>query len=209
MTLFHHSFCFILVIMWNIRGSMKQTSNTMATIGSYHRTLVCLSHTMYCRTQVTVQSPWLYHSQCRLKTFKCRLDDTTTICIDITDTKSFVQVTMVSSSAVSCYINIHDIPILNFSIVRNPVADYLVHTCTNGLWKVIVVERRGITITFHTCFMDNAINFICRHTHTARLPSSIQDFSSHGTCITQIALSLQLFRTIDTNAAVRCTITLL
>mmetsp|Transcript_8228 Transcript_8228/g.16736 ORF Transcript_8228/g.16736 Transcript_8228/m.16736 type:complete len:205 (-) Transcript_8228:47-661(-) len=97
MSLFHHSFCFILVIMRHIRGSVKQTSNTMTTIGSYHRTLVCLSHTMYCGPQVTVQCTWFYHGQCRLETFECCLDDTTSICIDVTNAECFLQVTMVSS----------------------------------------------------------------------------------------------------------------
>jgi hypothetical protein len=92
--------------------------------------------------------------------------------------------------------------ILNFSVVRNTMANHLIHTRAHAFGELIVIERRRVTLSFHTGFVDNAINLIGRDPHPEGVACNIQDFSSHPTGMAKARFAVQFFLRVNTNVFV-------
>jgi len=58
-------------------------------------------------------------------------------------------------------VEIDDIPVPQFTLVRNAVADGLVDRGADGFWKFPITKGRRVRIPINDSLMDNGINFIC------------------------------------------------
>ncbi len=65
--------CFVLVVVRYIRSCMKETSNTMPTIGTNDTALIFFGNFVNLGAQVSVKSARLYHVYCCSQTIKGRL----------------------------------------------------------------------------------------------------------------------------------------
>jgi len=75
-------------------------------------------------------------------------------------------------------VDVQNIPILQLVKIRNPVANDLVDRGTAGSREIVVVERRGVAVTFHAGFVDDAVDFKGCDADFCGFLGFIQDFSA-------------------------------
>lgn len=198
----HDTLCLVLVVVRNIGYRVKQASNSMPTIGSHHTAFVGTCNLVNRRSQISVKSSRFHHRQGRRQTFKGCLHKFLSIGIHLSNTKCLIQISMVSTLVVGRDINIHNITVFDFSIIRNSVTNDLVNGSANTLGKIVIIQGRRITSSFYRCFVNDAIDFIRRRTHPTRFSTKIQHFSTHGTCMAQTIFAIQLFGSVHSNRVV-------
>lgn len=88
---------------------MEQGSNAVSTIGSDHAAFVGLGHLFNRRTQIAIEGSGFDQGESGCQTLKSSLDDSLTVFVDVSDTKCFVQITVISSGVVSADIQVHNV----------------------------------------------------------------------------------------------------
>lgn len=101
---------------------------------------------IYCSPGSPKRHPGLYELNRLVQTFTARLHDPHAVGIRkrfITDVVCLVQVA-VETAMVQRHVNVDDVAVNQASPIRDPVADDLVDGRADGLWKTVVIERRGV-----------------------------------------------------------------
>jgi hypothetical protein len=96
-------------IVRNIGDGMKQRPNAVAAVGSYDAAFLSLGGAFNDRAQIAVQRTGLDQRHGGRQAVKGRLDQASTILIDITDQKCFVQISVIASCIICCHIQIDNI----------------------------------------------------------------------------------------------------
>lgn len=76
------------------------------------------------------------------------------------------------------WVTIANVSILKRSDIRNTMANYFVYRSATASWKVIVIQRRWIAVSFDTSFMDSSVNLSSCYTHLAGTCCFIQYFTT-------------------------------
>mmetsp|Transcript_17676 Transcript_17676/g.38528 ORF Transcript_17676/g.38528 Transcript_17676/m.38528 type:complete len:258 (+) Transcript_17676:259-1032(+) len=175
----HYSLGLVLGIMWNVGTCMEERSNTVPTISTDHTAFIFLCNTFNRFAQIAVQCSGSNHGHGGCQTFKRRSHQALPISVHLSDAKSFIQITVIATSIVCCHVQVDNVSILNFPKVGNAVTNHFIDTGTDTFWEIVIIQRRRITVAFHTSIVHNAINFIRGHAHAQRLSSHIQHFAPH------------------------------
>mmetsp|Transcript_33983 Transcript_33983/g.53046 ORF Transcript_33983/g.53046 Transcript_33983/m.53046 type:complete len:224 (+) Transcript_33983:1-672(+) len=188
--------------MWHIRDGVEQTTDAVATIRPNDATFVGARHLLNGRSKISIQRPRFHQRQGGGQTIKRRFHDPSPIFIHVTNAKGFVKITVVSTQIVRRHVNVDDIPVLNFSIIRNTVTDHFVDGGTDRFWEIVVIQRGGITTSFQTRLVYDSIDLIRRHPRPDGPSGNVQNFSAHLTRVSQTVFSVQLFGSVDSDRVV-------
>ncbi len=93
-----------------------------------------------------------------------------------TYTKGLIKIPM-KATMVHSYINVANVPIHQWSLVWDPVADNLIHRSTARFRKTIVVQRAWVTVTLNTGFMNYSVYFIGCNAYCHNFGGFIEDLS--------------------------------
>mmetsp|Transcript_7387 Transcript_7387/g.21654 ORF Transcript_7387/g.21654 Transcript_7387/m.21654 type:complete len:241 (-) Transcript_7387:233-955(-) len=199
----HRSLGLVLVVMRDVRDGVKQCADSVTAISSVDAAFVRHGLFVDGRTQIAVQRAWPHQSKCGCQTFECRPNKALSVSVDLANTECFVEITVVSAQIVRRHIDVDNVSILNFSVIRNSMTNDFVDAGADRFWEVVVIQRRRVAHAFHACFVDNAINFIRGNAWTQGLAGEVQNFSSHLACVTQTVLRIQLLRRVNSNVVVK------
>mmetsp|Transcript_2424 Transcript_2424/g.5130 ORF Transcript_2424/g.5130 Transcript_2424/m.5130 type:complete len:296 (+) Transcript_2424:452-1339(+) len=106
----------------------------------------------------------------------CGLQEFLALFINVANDKHFTAITMIAIQ-IHRDIDIHNIPVLQYSIIWNSVTYDLVHTRTATLGKAVVVERRWVGTRRQNGIVNNRIDFIRRDARFDRPPRQIENLS--------------------------------
>ncbi len=109
---------------------------------------------------------------------------------------------MVTSLIVDGNINVDDITVLNFSVIRNTVTDDFVDRRADTFGKVVVIQRRWVAATFDRGLMDDPVNLIRGYARPECLTSDIQHFTAHLAGMAETVFTVEFLFGVDTESRV-------
>ena len=98
-----------VVFLIHVTYCVKERSNSVSTVSAHHGAFVLLGVTLNDLSQITIQSPRFDQGHGRRQTFKGCLHQPLAIGVHFSNTEGLIQVTMISTSIVSCNIQIDNI----------------------------------------------------------------------------------------------------
>lgn len=138
----------ILGIMRHVRRAVEQFVDAVTTISTNDAAVLLLGVLLDDVAKLPYQHAWFDSLDSLLEALACRLNNShiIRICLRfVADVICLVEISMVALM-VDRNINVKDITVKQHPLVRNTVADDLVHRRAAGLGEVVVVERRRVRL---------------------------------------------------------------
>jgi len=161
MSLLHETHCFILSVMRYARCLMENTTDSMATVWSYNRVTQRFNMVWNNIAALSVHSIRFAIFNCLHQRIMCCCDQLSRAFTNFTNTESFIQVSM-ETFEISCYIEIDNVSIFEWSCVRNAVTNDFIYWCATTARESVIVQRWWVSSLFNYEIVDCFIDFLCR-----------------------------------------------
>lgn len=160
--LFHKPGRFVALIMWDIRGAMKQTSHPMTCIGSHHWKALFLDVFPNHVANFPVHDSGLADRNGQFQGPISLLDQKPGRLGNFADGESFIEIGM-EPIFIGGNIHITNVSGLQGSVIRDTVTNHLIDGSAAGLGELVVVEWRGVALVVQMELMHFLVYKVSGH----------------------------------------------
>jgi hypothetical protein len=158
---------------------VKHTTHTVPTVRLDNRERSnVINSAFYDSAKVTIQDTRSTHRHGSSQALIRRAHKIPTLFINSTDEKGLVEIRVEAVCSKYRNIKIDDVSILQWTGVRDAMADNFIDWHAKALWKPVVIERRGVHATLNASSKHGLVNLLPGHSRTNHGAANIKDLTA-------------------------------